>query len=300
MSDGIIRALAYDGMVRVSAVICTEAVEEACRRHDTFPVATAALGRTMAGTLLLSWGLKGEGSITLRVFGQGPLGGIIVTANAAGEVKGYVQEPHVEIPLNGAGKLDVGAAVGFGDLYITKDIGMKEPYTGMVPLYSGEIGDDIANYLMVSEQTPSIVAVGVLVNPDYSVAAAGGIILQAMPDATAEVLADLEDVLKGACPVSALIAEGNDLQGMVAHYLPGKAVQYLEETPVQWRCKCDAARIRGLLKSVGVDELKDIIDKEGSSEVVCHFCNESYLFEKPALEALLKEMEQDLKESGHS
>ena len=134
MSDGIIRALAYDGQVRVSAVICTEAVETARQKHDAFPTAIAALGRTMASTLLLSWGLKGQGSITMRIFGDGPLGGIIVTGDAAGNVKGYVQEPHTDLPLNSRGKLDVGGAIGNGDLYITKDIGLREPYTGSVPL----------------------------------------------------------------------------------------------------------------------------------------------------------------------
>ena len=197
MADRLMRALAYDGQVRVSAVICTDAVETARKRHDAFPTAIAALGRTMASTLLLSWGLKGEGSITLRIFGDGPLGGIIVTGDAHGNIKGYVQEPQTDLPLNARGKLDVGGAIGKGDLYITKDIGLKEPYTGSVPLVTGEIGDDVASYLMSSEQTPSVVSVGVLVNPDYSVAAAGGIIIQAMPGADDAVLDDLELKLQG-------------------------------------------------------------------------------------------------------
>ena len=297
MSDGIIRALAYDGQVRVSAVICTEAVETARQKHDAFPTAIAALGRTMASTLLLSWGLKGQGSITMRIFGDGPLGGIIFTGDAAGNVKGYVQAPHTDLPLNSRGKLDVGGAIGNGDLYITKDIGLREPYTGSVPLVSGEIGDDVAAYLMSSEQTPSVVAVGVLVNPDYSVAAAGGIIIQAMPDAEDAVLDDLEEKLQTARPVSSLIAEGADIRGIISNYLPGVEVQFLEEYPVQWLCNCSHERIAGLLKSIGVAELEDMIEKEGETEVVCHFCSTRYHFDKADLNAILADMKQDLSES---
>ena len=236
MADGLMRALAYDGQVRVSAVICTDAVETARKRHDAFPTAIAALGRTMASTLLLSWGLKGEGSITLRIFGDGPLGGIIVTGDAHGNIKGYVQEPQTDLPLNARGKLDVGGAIGNGDLYISKDIGLKEPYTGSVPLVTGEIGDDVASYLMNSEQTPSVVSVGVLVNPDYSVAAAGGIIIQAMPGADDAVLDDLEMRLQSARAVSGLINEGADIRGIIQNYLPGVEVQFLEEKDIQWQC----------------------------------------------------------------
>ena len=253
MSDGIIRALAYDGQVRVSAVICTDAVETARQCHDAFPTAIAALGRTMASTLLLSWGLKGEGHITLRIFGDGPLGGIIVTGDAEGNVKGYVQEPQTDLPLNSRGKLDVGGAIGTGDLYISKDIGLKEPYTGSVPLVTGEIGDDVASYLMTSEQTPSVVSVGVLVNADYTVAAAGGIILQAMPNCDEAVLDDLEARLQGARPVSTLINEGAGIADIIRNYLPGVEVQFLEENPVQWHCNCSRDRISGLLKSIGVE-----------------------------------------------
>lgn len=294
MADGLMRALAYDGQVRVSAVICTDAVETARKRHDAFPTAIAALGRTMASTLLLSWGLKGEGSITLRIFGDGPLGGIIVTGDADGNIKGYVQEPQIDLPLNARGKLDVGGAIGEGDLYISKDIGLKEPYTGSVPLVTGEIGDDVASYLMNSEQTPSVVSVGVLVNPDYSVAAAGGIIIQAMPGADDAVLDDLEERLKSARAVSGLINEGADIKGIIQNYLPGVEVQFLEEKEIQWHCNCSHERIGGLLKSVGIEEIEDMIEKDGETEVVCHFCSSRYHFDKAALEALLESMKQDL------
>ena len=294
MSDGIIRALAYDGQVRVSAVICTDAVETARQCHDAFPTAIAALGRTMASTLLLSWGLKGEGHITLRIFGDGPLGGIIVTGDAEGNVKGYVQEPQTDLPLNSRGKLDVGGAIGTGDLYISKDIGLKEPYTGSVPLVTGEIGDDVASYLMTSEQTPSVVSVGVLVNPDYTVAAAGGIILQAMPNCDEAVLDDLEARLQGARPLSTLINEGAGIADIIRNYLPGVEVQLLEENPVQWHCNCSRDRISGLLKSIGVEELEDMIENDGETEVTCHFCSTRYHFDRSELEEILAGMKEDL------
>ena len=294
MSDGIIRALAYDGQVRVSAVICTDAVETARQCHDAFPTAIAALGRTMASTLLLSWGLKGEGHITLRIFGDGPLGGIIVTGDAEGNVKGYVQEPQTDLPLNSRGKLDVGGAIGIGDLYISKDIGLKEPYTGSVPLVTGEIGDDVASYLMTSEQTPSVVSVGVLVNADYTVAAAGGIILQAMPNCDEAVLDDLEARLQGVRPVSTLINEGAGIADIIRNYLPGVEVQLLEENPVQWHCNCSRDRISGLLKSIGVEELEDMIENDGETEVTCHFCSTRYHFDRSELEEILAGMKEDL------
>ncbi len=294
MSDKIIRALAYEGQVRVSAVICTQTVETARQRHDAFPTAIAALGRTIASTLLLSWGLKGEGTITLRIFGDGPLGGIIVTGDADGNVKGYVQEPQTDLPLNSKGKLDVGGAIGQGDLYITKDIGLKEPYTGSVPLVTGEIGDDVASYLMNSEQTPSVVSVGVLVNPDYTVAAAGGIIIQAMPNAEDAILDDLEEKLKTARPVSGLIQQGADVRGLISNYLSEVEVQYLEEKPVQWHCNCSRERIGSLLKGIGIAELEDMLEKDGKTEAVCHFCNTHYHFDKTELQALLQSMREDL------
>ena len=278
MKDSIIRALGYDGQLRVSAVVTTELCEELRKRHDTFPVATAALGRAVSATLLLSWGLKGEGMITLRILGDGPLGGIIVTANADGEAKGYVQEPHVDLPLNEFGKLDVGGAVGKGDLYISKDIGLGEPYTGSVPLVSGEIGEDVAEYLMQSEQTPSLVAVGVLVNPDYSVAASGGIILQLMPNADEEIVQEIAAGLKGVQAVSTLL---------------NTKVNILEEKPVMFKCSCSREKISGALKSVGIEELEDMINKDGKAEVSCHFCNEKYEFTKEELLDLIAEIKAD-------
>ena len=291
--DKMVRAMAYEGQVRVSAVISTGLVEEARKRHDTAPVATAALGRTMSAALLLSWGLKGEGLVTVRILGDGPLGGIIVTATADGKVRGYVQEPHTDLPLNAKGKLNVGGAVGRGSLYITKDIGLKDAYTGTVPLVSGEIGDDIASYLMQSEQTPSLVAVGVLVAPDWSVAASGGIIIQAMPSADEQILAEIENNLPNVLPVSTLIDQGAGAEDLIKRYLPTEDITYLEETPVTFQCTCSDERISGLLKSLGQEELEDILAKEGESEIVCHFCGEKYHFDQQRLEALIAELQAE-------
>lgn len=294
--DKMVRAMAYDGQVRVSAVISTQLVEQARKRHDTAPVATAALGRTMSAALLLSWGLKGEGLITVRILGDGPLGGIIVTATADGKVRGYVQEPQVDLPLNAKGKLDVGGAVGNGSLYITKDIGMKEAYTGTVPLVSGEIGDDIASYLMQSEQTPSLVAVGVLVAPDWSVVASGGIIIQAMPNAEEDILTDIESNLTNVLPVSTLINQGATVEDLIKRYLPTDDIVYLEENPVAFQCTCSDERISGLLKSLGQEELEAILVEEGQAEITCHFCGEKYQFDRLRLEALIAELQAEKKD----
>lgn len=293
MWDSLVKATAADNNIRISAVVSTKLVEEARKRHQTFPIATAALGRTLTGALLLSWGLKEEGTITIRVLGDGPLGGIIAAANAFGEVRGYVQNPFVELPNNSKGKLNVGGAVGKGHLYVTKDIGIKEPYTGSVPLVSGEIGEDLVSYLFRSEQTPSLVSVGVLVNPDLSVAASGGIIIQVLPNAPEEILEKIENNITELKTVSTLVKEGAGPKELIKAYLQGFAVKYLEEKPVSFRCKCDGARIKNILKSLGQEELLDIIEKEGKSEVICHFCNEVYTITKEELEELIKEIEND-------
>jgi len=288
MWDSLVRATALNNTIRVSAVVTTKLTNEASLRHQTFPVATAALGRVMSSALLLTWGLKGEGAITVRVFGDGPLGGIIADANTEGEVRGYVQNPYNDLPLSNKGKLDVGGGVGAGNLYITKDIGLKEAYTGSTPLVSGEIGEDIASYLTRSEQIPSLVSLGVLVNPDFSVEASGGIIIQVLPDTPEEVLVKIEENTAKLKPISTLIKEGNGPKELIELYLKGIDVNFLEEKPVSFRCKCSEDRIKNILVSLGKEELKDMIKKEGKGEVTCHFCNEVYTFSKAELEDILE------------
>ncbi|NLT94226.1 MAG: Hsp33 family molecular chaperone HslO [Clostridia bacterium] len=289
MWDSLVRATALDNTIRVSAVVTTKLTNEARLRHNTFPVATAALGRTMNAALLLTWGLKEKDeTITIRIIGDGPLGGIIVDANTEGEVRGYVQNPQVDLPLSEKGKLDVGAAVGKGTVYVTKDIGLKEPYTGSIPLVSGEIGEDIAAYLAQSEQIPSLVSLGVLVNPDFTVAASGGIIIQALPNTPEEVLVKIEENAARILPVSTLIKEGNKPKDLIKLYLEGIDVEYLEEKPVRFQCRCSLERVKSALVSLGQKELEDMIKKDGKAEVVCHFCNEAYFLNKAELKELLK------------
>lgn len=290
MWDSLVRATALDNSIRVSAVVSTKLVNEAQRRHHTFPVATAALGRIINGALLLTWGLKEEGTITVRVFGDGPLGGIIADANAHGECRGYVQNPQVHLDLNSKGKLDVGGGIGQGTIYVTKDIGLKEPYTGSVPLVSGEIGEDIASYLTKSEQIPSLVSVGVLVNPDNTVQASGGIIIQALPQTPEEVLIKIEENTANLKPISTLIKEGKSPQELIQLYLKDLDVNFLDEKPVLFKCKCGKERIKGILVSLGKDEINDMIEKEGKANVTCHFCNETYDFSKEELVDLLGEI----------
>lgn len=289
MWDSLVRATALNNSIRVSAVITTKLTNEARIRHQTSPVATAALGRVMNAALLLTWGLKEEGdTITVRVFGDGPLGGIIADANIEGEVRGYVQNPQIDFPLKAVGKLDVGGAVGQGSIYVTKDIGLKDPYTGSIPLVSGEIGEDVASYLLKSEQIPSLVSLGVLVKPDCSVEASGGIIIQVLPDTPEDVLAKIEENTDNLLPISTLIKEGKGPKELIELYLKGIDVQYLEEKPVNFRCKCSVERAKGILVSLGKEELADIINKEGKSEIICHFCNEAYTFAKVELEEILR------------
>ncbi|SMB93456.1 molecular chaperone Hsp33 [Desulfonispora thiosulfatigenes DSM 11270] len=290
MQNNIVRSTALNGTLRVSSVITTNVIDEARLKHDTFPVATAALGRVITGTLLLSWGLKEEGTITVRVLGDGPLGGIIAIANSQGEVRGYVQEPHVYLPLNSAGKIDVGGGVGAGSLYITKDLGLERPYTGSTPLITGEIGDDLAKYLLDSEQTPSLVSLGVLVDKDNSVLASGGIIIQALPGAEEEALIKIEENLKDVKPISTLIKEGLDAKGLIGEYLKGIDIKILDEKPVMFKCECSKDKLENILISLGDKEIKDIVETEGRAEIRCHFCNEEYLFNKDDLEKLVEEI----------
>ena len=233
--------------------------------------------------------------VTVQINGGGAIGTMMADANCKGQVRGFVGDPHQYLVYNDTNKLAVGLIVGTnGYLKVIKDMGLKDQFAGQVALQSGEIGDDVASYLMNSEQTPSVVSVGVLVNPDYSVAAAGGIIIQAMPGADDAVLDDLEMRLQSARAVSGLINEGADIRGIIQNYLPGVEVQFLEEKDIQWQCNCSYEKISGLLKSIGVDELTDMIEKDGETEVVCHFCSSHYHFDREQLEAVLAEMKQDL------
>ena len=287
MSDYLVRGVGEGGQFRVFAAVTTELVEEARRRHDTWPVASAALGRTLTAGLLLGANLKGDDLLTLRIFGEGPLGAIIVTASAQGEVKGYVQEPHVDLAPEVEGKLPVGAAVGKGFLYVTKDLGLKEPFTGSIELVSGEIGEDVAQYLLTSEQNPSAVALGVLVAPDARVAASGGLIIQFFPGAEEGILTRLERSLGELPPVSSLVNRGLTPEEIVSKAVGGLPVQYLEKSPVGFKCTCSRDRIGGILMAMGKTEIEKILEEQGEAEVRCHFCGDFYTFNASDLIAIL-------------
>ncbi len=275
------------GRIRAFAVRTTGLVEELRQRHDTWPTATAALGRTLTAAAMMGTMLKGEEQLTIQVQGNGPIGQIVVDANAKGDVRGYVNEPHVHLPSNSMGKLDVAGAVGReGYLHVTKDLGMKEPYRGSIPIVSGELGEDFTYYFAVSEQTPSAVGLGVLVAPDNSVIVAGGFIVQLLPGLTDEEITLIEQAVGAMPPVTSLLDQGLELDEMLRRLLPD--VEILEQMDVQFKCKCSRDRVEQTLVSLGKSELEQLIEEDGKAEVVCHFCNEAYTFEKDELQQILE------------
>ena len=288
--DYLVRSIDRGQNFRIFSVVTNCITETARERHDTWPVATAALGRTLTGALLLGANLKGNDMLTLRIMGDGPLGLIIVSANARGEVRGYVQEPHVDLPRRLEGKLPVGDAVGKGILYVTKDLGLKEPFSGSVEIISGEIAEDLTHYLVTSEQTPSAVSLGVLVNRQGRVSAAGGFWLEMLPGAEREVVRDLEERLACLPPVSTII-EGGASPEDIARTVAGKyELKILEKTPVYFRCPCSIKKVESVLISLGGDEIRCLMEEKGGAEVRCHFCGEVYNFSAADLEKLIKEI----------
>ena len=286
MKDHILKATTTGG-VRAFAIITTQLVEEARKRHDSYPVATAGLGRTMTAALLLAANLKTDESITVRIAGDGPLGEIVADAHESGIVRGYVKNPHLDLPLKN-GKLDVGSAVGEGHIFVTRFTGLKQPFTGSSELVSGEIAEDVTNYLLVSEQTPSSVALGVLVEPDLTVGAAGGFMIQALPDAEDEVLSQIEENIRTLPPVSQLIREGKDAAAIIKMIFAQLPVTLYEEIPVEFKCPCSHERIQDVLVSLGAEEIKDILTNDGQAEVCCHFCGEKHQFTKEDLENVME------------
>jgi molecular chaperone Hsp33 len=283
MQDHLIRATVPG--VRGFAAITTNLVEEGRQRHNCYPVATAALGRTMTAALLLAADFKTDESLTIRIAGNGPLNEIIADAHASGTVRGYIKNPHVDLPLRG-NKLDVGTAVGEGQLYVTRFTGLKQPFTSNTPLTSGEIAEDITSYLLLSEQIPSSVALGVLVQPDLTVGAAGGFMIQALPDAADDILAKIEQNIAGLPPVSQLIDEGCSAEGILAVVFAGLPLTVYNQIPIRFHCACTRERVEKVLISLGKQELMAML-AEGQAEVCCHFCAEKYQFNRQELEQLL-------------
>ncbi|MEG6616008.1 Hsp33 family molecular chaperone HslO [Peptococcaceae bacterium 1198_IL3148] len=288
--DYLVRAIGAEGQFKIFACTATDLVEEARERHNTWPIATAALGRTMISALLLGANMKGEDIITIRIIGDGPLGAVIVTADAKGNVRGYVQNPHVHLPSPKPGKLAVGAAVGNGLLTVSRDLGLREPFSGSVELVTGEIGEDLALYLTKSEQTPSAVSLGVLVETDNSVLAAGGLILQLMPGADEGLLDQLEQNLSVLPPISGLVNQGKTPEDIIAMVCAGVPFKILEKNPIQFCCNCSRDRLERILISIGRDELQKMLDEDAMAEVQCHFCSDKYNFNEKDLKRLLNEL----------
>lgn len=287
----ILRGTAHKGDIRLFIAITTDLVEKARVTHDLSPTASAALGRLLTVGSMMGTMLKGDkASMTLSLNGGGSAGSLMVTSNDKGEVKGYITNPHVDLPLNDKGKLDVGGAIGKnGFLNVVKDFGLKEPYIGQVPISSGEIGEDLAYYFVVSEQIPTAVAVGVLVNTDISILAAGGLIIQMMPNNN-EFLADIITYrLEEIPPISTLISEGKSGEDILNLLFDDMDLIIHERIEIDYVCDCSQDRIERVLISLGREELERLKEEEENTEVQCHFCNKKYNFNKKDIEKLIKD-----------
>ena len=296
MRDEIVRAMTKDGYVKAVAVTGRDVVERARQVHTLPPMATAALGRALMGTSMLGDMLKTEkGSVTMQIKGGGPLGTILAVSDHEGNVRGYVQNPNVDIIEKYEGKLDVGAAVGgehveAGTLTIIKDVGMKEPYVGTIGLWSGEIADDLAMYFVESEQIPTVCALGVLLEKDQSVNTAGGYIIQLLPGASEEIIEKIEAGVHRVGAVSAAFEKGMDAEEIIRAVLSDFEVEVLEKRPVEYRCYCSRDRVTRALISMGRGEMESLIEEQGEADLTCQFCDAVYHYSKEELEALLAQM----------
>ncbi|AOZ92795.1 Hsp33 family molecular chaperone HslO [Paenibacillus crassostreae] len=286
--DRLIRGTAMNGHVRAFVVRTTTLVEELRQRHDTWPTATAAMGRTLTAAAMMGAMLKGKEKINIQIKGDGPIGQVIAESNAVGDVRGYVTHPHVHLPSNSKGKLDVAGAVGTtGFVHVIKDQGLKDFYTGSSPIVSGEIAEDMTYYFAVSEQTPSAVGLGVLVGTDNAVMEAGGFIIQLLPGLSDDEIAAVEQAVNAFPPVTSLMDQGLELEEMLHRLLPDAEV--LEEMDVRFQCQCSKERVETTLISLGESELQQIIEEDGKAEVVCHFCNEAYSFDQVELQQFMEQ-----------
>ena len=285
--DYMIRATAADGQIRAFAVTARELVETGRKAHNTSPVATAALGRLLAAGAMMGGMIKYEEDLlTLKIEGDGPIGGLTVTADSKGNVKGYVNNPMVVLRCNDKGKLDVGGALGIGVLSVIQDIGLKEPYIGQTILVSGEIAEDLTYYYATSEQTPSSVALGVLMNKDNTVRQAGGFIIQLMPGASEEIIQTLEARLGELSSVTALLDKGMTPEEILTRILGTMKLDITDKIEVRFYCNCDKTRVEKALISLGRRELQEMIEEGKSIEINCHFCNTNYEFTVEELEKL--------------
>ena len=292
MADRIVRAISTDGMVQAAAICSRDLTERARQIHKTLPVATAALGRTLAAASMMGNALKSDGaSLTLQFKGGGPLGTVLAVSDNEGNVRGYVTNPHVDIPLRKDGKLDVGTAVGHeGTLTVIKDLHMKEPYVGTIDLLGGEIAEDVAGYFVESEQIPTACALGVLVDRDQSVKAAGGYLIQLMPGAAEDTIAKVEGGIMAAGAVSAILEKNDDPEAMLRTVISDFDLKILETCPVEYRCYCSRERVERALISLGRTELEQMLSEQGGCQLTCQFCDAVYEFTAEDIQRLLKNL----------
>lgn len=288
MSDYIVRGHAAGGTVRAFAADTTETVAEAMERHFAYPVVTAALGRLLTAGAMMGSMMKGEDDlITLTVKGDGPIGNITVSADSHGNVKGFAGNPQVEVPDKYAGKLDVGTAVGRGTLSVVMDLGLSDPYNGTVELQTGEIADDLAYYFTVSEQTPSAVGLGVMIDTDSSVKHSGGFIIQMMPDVSEETISAVESKLSDLKPVTSMMDEGMTPEMILEHILGDLGLEITERSDVRFHCNCSKERVSEALATLNPGDIQEMVDDGETIEVKCFFCNTAYNFTVDELKDLL-------------
>ena len=289
MTDYMVRATAADAQIRAFAVTSRELVEYARSAHNTSPVVTAALGRLMTGAVMMGAMLKGEQDmLTLRVQGAGPVHGLTVTADAGGTVKGYADNPQAMMPPNSLGKLDVGGVIGVGVLTVMKDMGLKEPYSSTIELKTGEIAEDLTYYFAASEQVPSSVALGVLMDKNNTVRQAGGFIIQLMPFTADEVIDRLEEKLSSLQPVTAMLEAGNTPEQILELVLGDLGLEITDTMPVRFACNCSKERVEKVLVSLGREDLQEMIAENKEVELHCHFCNRNYIFTVDELKKIEK------------
>lgn len=291
--DYMIRAIDKKQTFRLFMVKSTETVEEARKRHNTTPTASAALGRTLTAGLMMGYMMKNENDkLTININGSGPIGTIMTVSDNGGHIKGYVDNPDVDLPLKANGKLDVGGAVGTnGKVTVMMDLGLREPYVGSTDIVTGEIGEDIAMYYWLSEQQNSAVALGVLVDVDYSIKSAGGFIVQTLPFIEEEDLAKIENVLNSLKSVSDYFDNDDDVEEIAKKLFADCDIEITDKIPVEFICDCSEERMEQALMTIGRDELKCLIEEDEKIETVCHFCNEKYMFEGDKLKNILKFIE---------
>ncbi len=283
----IIRTITNNGEAVCIAVDATDIAERAQQIHKTSAVTSAALGRLLSAASMMGDMLKGkDDTITLRISGDGPAGSVIAVADSSGNCRGYVANPVVEIPLNNKGKLDVSGAIGNGTLTVMKDLNLKEPYVAQVPLVSGEIAEDITSYYAVSEQTPTVCALGVLVNPDLSIRAAGGFMIQLLPFASEETITKVEKGLEGLPSFTQMLSSGMTLESICKRALQEFEIEILDESAPEYKCYCSRERVEAALISTGKAELEDMA-KDEKTEVSCHFCDAVYTFTSKDILALI-------------